>query len=119
MECIAWVNMIGIIARINVYNAKKLVSNVRNTVKNAPPTMGAGENNCVTLLNHCDCMRAICLHATIWNSTQILHQAGYLIAGHALTALCLFITGLITAGYLPPEVGDLLFSMWIEHKDLM
>ena len=39
MECIAWVNMIGIIARINVYNAKKLVNNVRNTVKNAPPTM--------------------------------------------------------------------------------
>lgn len=39
MECIAWVNMIGIIARINVYDTKKLVDNVRNTVKNAPPTM--------------------------------------------------------------------------------
>lgn len=116
MECIAWVNMIGIIARINVYNAKKLVNNVRNTVKNAPPTMEPAKNNCVTLLNHCDCMRAICLHATIWNSTQILHQVGYLIAGHAS---CLFITGMITAGYLPPEVGGLLFPMWIEHKDLM
>lgn len=68
MECIVWVNMIGIIVRINVYNVKKFVSNVWNIVKNVLFIMGVGENNCVIFLNYCDCMWVICLYVIIWNS---------------------------------------------------
>lgn len=68
MECIVWVNMIGIIVRINVYNVKKFVNNVWNIVKNVLFIMGVGENNCVIFLNYCDCMWVICLYVIIWNS---------------------------------------------------
>ena len=56
--------MIGIIARINVYDTKKLITNVQNTLKNAPSTTAPVGINCVTLLNHCACRQSV-LYAAI------------------------------------------------------